>query len=85
MLFEQNSLQFLNAENFFTFKNDVPMFLNNSDDINVSNKSVTSLSTQSASGRIHNLWNIKSRLCVGTVQSALSVQSFTSLASCFSR
>lgn len=60
VLFKQNSLQFLNAEMFFTFKNDMQMFMHISDYIHTSNKSATSLSTQSASGRIHNLWNIKS-------------------------
>lgn len=60
MLFKQNSLQFPKVEKFVTFKNDVQMFLHISDYIHISSKSAPSLSTQSASGMIHNLWNIKS-------------------------
>ena len=60
VLFKQNSLQFLNVEMFVTFKNDMQMVMHISDYIHVSSKSATSLSMQSAFGRIHNLWNIKS-------------------------
>jgi len=45
---------------FVIFKNDMQMFMHILDYIHVSSKSATSLSTQSASGRIPNLWNIKS-------------------------